>query len=64
MPSWAEGRHRVRGDLYVEVPSSDLSEPADTVEIGPLALRVIRKEYVPGWREWIEQKHTPPVEEE
>lgn len=46
----AEGRHWVRGDLYVEVPSSYMSEPVDTVEIGPLALRVIRKEYVLGDR--------------
>lgn len=46
----AEGRHWVRGDLYVEVPGSYLSEPADTVEIGPFSLRVIRMEYVLGDR--------------
>jgi hypothetical protein len=46
----AEGRHWVQGDLYVEVPGSYLSEPVDTVEIGALSLRVIRKEYVLGDR--------------
>jgi hypothetical protein len=45
-----QGRHWVRGDLFVEVPSSYLSEESDTFQIGPFALRVIRKEYVLGDR--------------
>lgn len=46
----AEGRHWVRGDLYVEVPGSYLSEPVEMVEVGHLVLRVVRREYVLGDR--------------
>jgi len=46
----SRGRHWVRDDLFVEVPGSYMREPADTFEIGPLKLRVIRKEYVLGDR--------------
>jgi hypothetical protein len=51
------GRHWTRGDLYVEVPSTHLSEPADVFLVGALTLRVIRKEYVladriVGFRHW------------
>jgi hypothetical protein len=55
-----QGRHWVRGDLFVEVPGNRLTEPADEFQIGPLTLRVIRKEYVLGdrivgfrhWKYW------------
>ena len=55
-----QGRHWVRGDLFVEVPGDYLSEPADEFGFGPLTLRVIRKEYVLGdrivgfrhWKYW------------
>lgn len=45
-----QGRHWVRGDLFVEVPGNHMSEPVDIFEVGPLILRVIRKEYVLGDR--------------
>lgn len=52
-----QGRHWVRDDLFIEVPGSYLSEPADEFHFGPLTLRVIRKEYVladrvVGFRHW------------
>jgi hypothetical protein len=52
-----QGRHWVRGDLFVEVPNNHLSEPADEFAVGPYRLRVIRKEYVladriVGFRHW------------
>ena len=54
------GRHWVRGDLFVEVPGSWLSDPADEFPVGPFLLRVIRKEYLVGerivgfrhWKSW------------
>ena len=45
-----QGRHWVRESLYVEVPDDYLSEPADEFGVGPLTLRVIRKEYILGER--------------
>jgi hypothetical protein len=52
-----EGRHWVRGDLYVEVPGSYMSEAAESFEVGPYTLRVIRREHVladriVGYRWW------------
>jgi hypothetical protein len=44
------GRHWVRGDLFVEVPSTHLSDPTDVFDIGPFRLRVLRKEMVLGYR--------------
>lgn len=41
-----QGRHWVRGDLYVEVPGNYLGEAADEVPIGRFTLRVVRKESV------------------
>jgi hypothetical protein len=51
------GRHWVRGDLFVEVPGNYMAEPAEEFTIGPMTLRVIRKEYVladriVGFRHW------------
>ena len=40
------GRHWVRGDLFLEVPGNWMSDPVDVVPIGPLTLRVIRREIV------------------
>jgi hypothetical protein len=45
-----QGRHWVRESLYVEVPDDYLSDPADLFDVGPLTLRVIRKEYILGER--------------
>jgi hypothetical protein len=45
-----QGRHWVRESLYVEVPDDYLSDPADEFGVGPLTLRVIRKEYILGER--------------
>ncbi|CAA9295894.1 MAG: hypothetical protein AVDCRST_MAG68-277 [uncultured Gemmatimonadetes bacterium] len=45
-----QGRHWVLDDLFVEVPGSYQSEPAESFEIGPFTLRVVRKEYVLGDR--------------
>jgi hypothetical protein len=44
------GRHWILHDLYVEVPGNYFSETADVIKVGPLALSVIRKEYVLGDR--------------
>ena len=45
-----EGRHWVRGDLFVEVPGSFMGEGTENFEVGPYTLRVIRREYVLGDR--------------
>ncbi|HEY0152374.1 MAG TPA: hypothetical protein VGB92_10270 [Longimicrobium sp.] len=52
-----QGRHWVLDDLYVEVPGSYFGELADSFEVGPFTLRVIRREYVLadriiGYRWW------------
>ncbi len=39
-------RHWVREELFVEVPSTTLTEPTQKIELGALPLRVIRKEVV------------------
>ncbi|MGI9077691.1 MAG: hypothetical protein ACR2G6_10225 [Gemmatimonadaceae bacterium] len=40
------GRHWVLGELLVEVPGNWMSDPTDVVAVGPLTLRVVRKEVV------------------
>lgn len=50
-------RHWVRGEIFVEVPGSYMSEPADEIPIDRFVLRVIRKEFaladrIVGFREW------------
>lgn len=39
-------RHWLREELFVEVPSTVLSEPTESIRLGSLTLRVIRKEVV------------------
>jgi hypothetical protein len=51
------GRHWSKGDLYVEVPGNRQYEPVDEFTVGPMTLRVVRKEYVlsdriVGFRHW------------
>lgn len=46
----SRGRHWVRDDLFVEVPGTHLSDPAEMFEVGPFRLRVLRKEIVLGYR--------------
>lgn len=38
------GRHWTKGELFVEVPSTWLDRPAETVHVGPFVFRVIAKE--------------------
>lgn len=40
------GRHWVYGDWFVEVPGNWMSDPVDTVTVGSLTLRVVRREVV------------------
>jgi hypothetical protein len=40
------GRHWIRGDLFVEVPGNWMSDPVETIPVGDLALRVVRREVV------------------
>lgn len=51
------GRHWVRGNLFVEVPGNYMAEPTEDFRVGPMTLRVVRKEYVladrvVGYRHW------------
>ncbi len=51
------GRHWVRGDLYIEVPGSVMSDPVEIVTAGGMTLRVVRKEVVladriVGYKHW------------
>lgn len=39
-------RHWVRDELFVEVPSTMLSEPTERIRLGSMTLRVIQKEVV------------------
>jgi hypothetical protein len=41
-----KGRHWTMGDLFVEVPGNWMSDPVDTISVGSLTLRVIRREIV------------------
>lgn len=52
-----QGRHWVLGDLFVEVPGHHLSDPVEVVAVGPLSLRVVRREVVTadriiGFKHW------------
>lgn len=40
------GRHWILDDVFVEVPGNWMSDPVEVVEVGPLSLRVVRKEIV------------------
>jgi len=40
------GRHWVLGDLFVEVPGNWMPDPVDIVPVGPLKLRVVKREIV------------------
>ncbi len=40
------GRHWVRNDLFVEIPSTHLADPFEVFTLGPYSLRVVRKEIV------------------
>lgn len=51
------GRHWVRDDLFVEIPSRALSDPVVTLHVGPFDLRVVAKEVVladriVGFKHW------------
>jgi hypothetical protein len=51
------GRHWRLDDLFVEVPGNRLYEQAEEFDVGPMTLRVVRKEYVladriVGYRHW------------
>jgi hypothetical protein len=51
------GRHWTIGDLFVEVPSTRLSDPAEWMRVGSALLRVVTKEVVVadriiGFRQW------------
>jgi len=43
-------RHWVRPDLFVEIPSTELGDPVEEFQVGPFALRVLRKESVLAYR--------------
>ncbi|HEX6748448.1 MAG TPA: hypothetical protein VF092_14215 [Longimicrobium sp.] len=52
-----QGRHWMRGDLFVEVPGNHMAEPTETFDVGPMTLRVVQREYVladriVGYRHW------------
>jgi len=40
------GRHWVLGDLFVEVPGNWMPDPVDVIPVGPLTLRVVKREVV------------------
>jgi hypothetical protein len=44
------GRHWRRADLFVEVPSTHVTDPTESFAIGPYRLRVLRKEILLGER--------------
>lgn len=50
-------RHWTKGDLFVEVPSHSLDDPAETMHAGPFVFRVIAKEALlvdrlAGFKHW------------
>jgi hypothetical protein len=52
-----QGRHWVRGDLFVEVPGNYMAEATENFAVGPMSLRVIGREFVladriVGYRHW------------
>lgn len=51
------GRHWVREELFVEVPSTRLTEPTEELSLGDLSVRVVKKEVVlaeriVGFKHW------------
>jgi hypothetical protein len=51
------GRHWILGELFVEVPGHVMPDPVDVVPVGPLTLRVVRREVVladriVGFKHW------------
>ncbi len=40
------GRHWVLEDLFVEVPGNWMPDPVDVIPVGPLTLRVVKREAV------------------
>jgi hypothetical protein len=44
------GRHWRRNDVFVEVPSTRLTDPTESYPVGPYLLRVLRKEILLGER--------------
>lgn len=51
------GRHWSMGDLFVEVPSTRLTDPSEVLQVGPWTFRVIAKEVmladrIVGFRQW------------
>ncbi len=51
------GRHWVLGDVFVEVPGHVMPDPVEVVSVGPLTLRLVRREVVLadriiGYRHW------------
>lgn len=55
-----KGRHWTKGDLFVEVPSHSLDDPAETIHVGPFVFRIIAKEALlvdrlVGFKHW---RHT------
>lgn len=51
------GRHWTKGDLFVEVPSHSLDDPAEMIHVGPFIFRIIAKESLlvdrlSGFKHW------------
>ena len=51
------GRHWKRSDLFVEIPARAMTDPTEVFQVGPYALRVVRKEIVlaeriVGFKHW------------
>lgn len=55
------GRHWVRRDLFVEIPSTDLADPVEIFAVGPLSLRVLRKESVLAYGSWASDTGRLPI---
>lgn len=52
-----QGRHWVLGELFVEVPGHRMVDPVDVIAVGPLTLRVVRREVgladrIIGFKHW------------
>jgi len=51
------GRHWVLGEMFIEVPGNAMTDPVETTMVGPLPLRVVRREIaladrIVGFRHW------------
>lgn len=51
------GRHWVVGEMFIEVPGNAMTDPVETTMVGPLPLRVVRREIaladrIIGFRHW------------